>query len=162
MEVLQNLHGIYSVAIDAEKGTVKVSGKVNPNLVLRILQNNGKHAEVLFMRFDGEVVEDHFNFYCHYHGAENGFCYINNINPHIVGVTHPYPFLMGPGYPFYERAGPHFLPPPLLPPPPPPPRPRPPPPSPPPPVSDYPSSVPKEVASPPTSKREPQCRCSIM
>ncbi|KAK2640175.1 hypothetical protein Ddye_027970 [Dipteronia dyeriana] len=171
MEVLQNLHGAYSVAIDAEKGTVRISGRVNPNLALRILQNNGKHAEVMSIKFDGEVVEPNFNYYSFYGENINGFI----SNPHRVAYP-PYPILMGPPqYSFYERA-PHFLPPPPTPPPPPvllpqpllppppylPPCPQPQqPPPPPPPVNDPPSVPKKEVVVPPPSKKEPK-GCSIM
>ncbi|KAK3199973.1 hypothetical protein Dsin_023388 [Dipteronia sinensis] len=168
MEVLQNLHGAYSVAIDAEKGTVRISGRVNPNLALRILQNNGKHAEVISIKFDGEVVEPNFNYYSFYGENINGF--INN-PPRVVAYP-PYPYLMGPPqYSFYERA-PHFLPPPpppvllpqpLLPPPPPylPPCPQPQQPPPPPPVNDSPSVPKKEVVVSPPSRKEPK-GCSIM
>ncbi|TXG67947.1 hypothetical protein EZV62_009222 [Acer yangbiense] len=136
----------YSVAIDAEKGTVRISGRVNPNLALRILQNNGKHAEVISTKFDGEVVEPNFNYYSFYGENINGF--INN--PHRVAYP-PYPFLMGPPqYPFYERAPHYFLPP----------SPQPPPPPPPPPVNNSPS-LPKEVVVSPPSRKEPK-GCSIM
>ncbi|KAI9185074.1 hypothetical protein LWI28_003903 [Acer negundo] len=152
------IQGAYSVAIDAENGTVRISGRVNPNLALRILQNNGKHAEVTSIKFDGEVVEPNFNYYSFYGENINGFI----SNPHRVAYP-PYPLLMGPPqYPFYERA-PHFLPPPpplplLLPPPYLPPCPPLPPP--PPPVNNSPS-VPKEVVVSPPSRKEPK-GCSIM
>ncbi|KAK0601296.1 hypothetical protein LWI29_022900 [Acer saccharum] len=160
------IQGAYSVAIDAEKGTVRISGRVNPNLALRILQNNGKHAEVISIKFDGEVVEPNFNYYSFYGENINGF--VNN--PHRVAYP-PYPFLMGPPqYPFYERAPHYFLPPPppllpqpLLPPPPylppcpPPPQPPPPPP---PPVNNSPS-VPKEMVVSPPSRKEPKGAYSV-
>ncbi|KAK4849828.1 hypothetical protein QYF36_001238 [Acer negundo] len=154
------IQGAYSVAIDAENGTVRISGRVNPNLALRILQNNGKHAEVTSIKFDGEVVEPNFNYYSFYGENINGFI----SNPHRVAYP-PYPLLMGPPqYPFYERA-PHFLPPPPPPPlplllPPPYLPPCPPLPLPPPPVNNSPS-VPKEVVVSPPSRKEPK-GCSIM
>lgn len=36
MEGLQNLKGVYSVVLDAEQGTVKVNGKVNPTTILNV------------------------------------------------------------------------------------------------------------------------------
>ncbi|KAJ0044995.1 hypothetical protein Pint_03874 [Pistacia integerrima] len=106
MQVLQNLHGCYSFVVDAEKGTVEVQGKVNPELILRILGNNGTHAEIKSLRFNSDVQKDQY-----FYDGENRF--------RPPWETYPHPML-----------GPQFIPPqpppPSLFPLPPPPRPLPP------------------------------------
>ncbi|CAK7324514.1 unnamed protein product [Dovyalis caffra] len=52
MEALQNLKGVYSVVLDAEQGTVKVNGKVDPTIILNVFDKYGKHGEVSSVRFD--------------------------------------------------------------------------------------------------------------
>lgn len=52
-EVLINITGAYSIDIDAEQATVKVSGTVNPKIILQVLE--GKHAKVKSVKFDGEA-----------------------------------------------------------------------------------------------------------
>lgn len=108
-EVLIKITGAYSIDIDAEQATVKVSGKVNPKIILQVLE--GKHAKVKSVKFDGEA-------------------------PSMGGGYPPPPYAMGPypyPYPYpYPIGGPYDYPmmiPPflLLPPPPPPPTPLPPP-----------------------------------
>ncbi|OMO83719.1 hypothetical protein CCACVL1_11247 [Corchorus capsularis] len=134
MEVLQNLHGIYSVVIDADSGQLKVSGKVNPYIILKVFEKYGKHGEVSCVKFDGEVREP---FYNPYYGG-NGYI------PYGPGA--PYPHIGGPIDYYHRPYGPpppfpHMPPPPLAPPYL---RPRPPPP--PPPV------YPKPAAPPPPPK----------
>jgi hypothetical protein len=41
------ISGVYNITIDGEKGTVKVTGRVNPNTLLSVLEKYGKHAEVM-------------------------------------------------------------------------------------------------------------------
>ncbi|XVF33873.1 hypothetical protein REPUB_Repub18cG0009100 [Reevesia pubescens] len=95
MDVLQNLHGVYSVVIDAEQGTVKVSGKVNPYIILKVLEKYEKHGEVTCIKFDGEVREPIY--YPH------NYCYGGNgYIPY--GSAHPYPLMEGPEYfSWYDR-----------------------------------------------------------
>ncbi|XP_024034328.1 H/ACA ribonucleoprotein complex non-core subunit NAF1 [Citrus clementina] len=152
MQVLQNLHGVYSVVIDAEKGTVNVSGKVNPNTILRILDKNGRHAEFSCLEFHGQVEKNNYveNDHCYYYG-DHGY-----IPPRVPVPYSSYPML-GPEFSYYERYPP-FLPPP--PPPLPPLPPRPPPPRPPPPaVSETSSAAPQAKAATPSQKSK--C-CTIM
>lgn len=145
--------GVYSVVIDAEKGTVNVSGKVNPNTMLRILDKNGRHAEFSCLEFHGQVEKNNYveNDHCYYYG-DHGY-----IPPRVPVPYSSYPML-GPEYSYYERY------PPFLPPPPPPPLPplppRPPPPRPPPPaVSETSSAAPQAKAATPSQKSK--C-CTIM
>ncbi|PRQ33110.1 putative heavy metal-associated domain, HMA [Rosa chinensis] len=51
-EVVINVYGAYSIDIDAEQSMVKVSGKVNPKIILQVL--GGKHAKVKSVKFDSE------------------------------------------------------------------------------------------------------------
>ncbi|XVF77093.1 hypothetical protein PTKIN_Ptkin14bG0012400 [Pterospermum kingtungense] len=152
LDVLQNLHGVYSIVIDAEKGTVKVSGKVNPYIILKLFEKYGKHGEVSCIKFEGEVKEPIY-FRPNYFGG-NGYM--------PYGPTPQYPLMGGPNYcyPCYDRRryGPTPpFPPPMAPPPPPPPLPaplplplaRPPAPLP-PPISQ------KPPAPPPSSQKPPQ------
>ncbi|XP_062011194.1 meiotic recombination protein SPO11-1 isoform X1 [Rosa rugosa] len=46
------IQGAYSIDIDAEQSMVKVSGKVNPKIILQLL--GGKHAKVKSIKFDSE------------------------------------------------------------------------------------------------------------
>ncbi|KAH9804191.1 Meiotic recombination protein SPO11-1 [Citrus sinensis] len=144
--------GVYSVVIDAEKGTVNVSGKVNPNTILRILDKNGRHAEFSCLEFHGQVEKNNYveNDHCYYYG-DHGY-----IPPRVPVPYSSYPML-GPEFSYYERYPP-FLPPP--PPPLPPLPPRPPPPRPPPPaVSETSSAAPQAKAATPSQKSK--C-CTIM
>lgn len=106
MEVLQNLKGVYSVVLDAEQGTVKVIGKVNPTTILNVFDKYGKHGEVSSLRFDGEVMEQiPYSFY-----GDNPY------NPHEVPyppIPIPYHFFRGPEQQLYGR-NPYPMPPPLL------------------------------------------------
>ncbi|VFQ87291.1 unnamed protein product [Cuscuta campestris] len=47
MGVLSSISGVYTVDIDAEKGTATVVGEVEPNALLRALSDSGKHAELV-------------------------------------------------------------------------------------------------------------------
>ena len=119
--------GVYSVVIDAEKGTVKVSGKVNPYIILKVFEKYGKHGEVSCIKFEGEVKEPIY-YHQNYYGG-NGYV--------PYGSSHSYPPMGGPDYynSWYDRHRYALTPPvpPMAPPPPPPapplplPRPRPPP-----------------------------------
>ncbi|XVE50834.1 hypothetical protein DITRI_Ditri01bG0195600 [Diplodiscus trichospermus] len=95
MDVLQKLHGVYSVVIDAEKGKVKVSGKVNPYKILKVLEKHGKHGEVSCVKFEGEVWEPIYYHHNYYGG-----------NGHIpYGSAYSYPLMGRPDYYYswYDR-----------------------------------------------------------
>ncbi|XP_011038780.1 PREDICTED: neural Wiskott-Aldrich syndrome protein isoform X2 [Populus euphratica] len=159
MEVLQNLK-VYSVVLDAEQGTLKVNGKVNPSTILNVFDKFGKHGEVSSLRFDGEVMEQiPYSFY-----GDNPY------NPYEVPYPPiPYPFFRGPEQQLYGR-NPYLMPmpPPLLGTKPPPPWPPPPQQHPPPPpllqhqLQQQPSPVSKAPSAPPAPlPPDPKC-CTIM
>ena len=79
------LLGVYNISIDAEEGTVKVTGRVNPNTLLRVLERYGRHAEVKWIRFDGEVRERGYYYY-----GENGYV-PSPYAPAPYGVSYHYP-----------------------------------------------------------------------
>ncbi|XP_040990462.1 heavy metal-associated isoprenylated plant protein 32 [Juglans microcarpa x Juglans regia] len=113
MEVLQSLRGAYNITIDADQGTVKVTGRVNPNVLLRVLERYGKHAEVKWIRFEGEVRERGYNYY-----GENGFVpspyHGMPCNYPVLGGGYDYPPYGGglDHYPLYDTCS-HIPPPPL-------------------------------------------------
>lgn len=117
---------------------MKVGGTVNPTTFLGVLGKYGKHAEVKFIRFDGEVVERR----SHYYG-EYGY---NGHDPH--GMEGSYPQLGCPQHQWYPASLP----------PPPPPRPPPPlaPPPPPPPVAPYWGPPPRPYGPPPLPSHCPR------
>ncbi|KAA8547655.1 hypothetical protein F0562_004084 [Nyssa sinensis] len=44
------LSGVYSVTIDGKEGTVKVTGEVDPSVLMRALAKTGKHAELVWVK----------------------------------------------------------------------------------------------------------------
>ncbi|XP_059670761.1 uncharacterized protein LOC132316270 [Cornus florida] len=50
MEVLGSICGVYSVTIDANEGTARVSGEVDPNVLLHALGRTGSHAELVWVK----------------------------------------------------------------------------------------------------------------
>ena len=82
--------GVYSVVIDAEEGTLKVSGKVNPYIILKVFEKYGKHGEVSCIKFEGDVREPIYHH--QYHNCYGGNGYI----PHVS--AQPYPLVGGPDY----------------------------------------------------------------
>ncbi|KAK2378110.1 hypothetical protein QL285_078703 [Trifolium repens] len=45
---------------------MKVNGNVNPNKLLSVLAKSGKHAEIKYVKLNGEVVERNSNYYDEY------------------------------------------------------------------------------------------------
>ncbi|KAF1868592.1 hypothetical protein Lal_00036030 [Lupinus albus] len=111
MNVVRNIHGVYNITIDGNQGTVKVSGKVNPSTFLGVLEKYGRHGQIKFIKFDGEVVERNPHDYVY--------------DPYgMKGSSYPPPLGCPTSLNFYPP--PPTLPPPYncqVPPPPPPPRP---------------------------------------
>ncbi|CAK9166877.1 unnamed protein product [Ilex paraguariensis] len=50
MEVMGSITGVYSVTIEAQEGTAKVCGEVDPNILLRALARSGRHAELVWVK----------------------------------------------------------------------------------------------------------------
>ncbi|MED6196289.1 hypothetical protein PIB30_046102 [Stylosanthes scabra] len=121
------IQGVYNVSIDGERGTVKVTGRVNPSTILGLLEKYGKHAKVKYIKFDGEVVDRRtLSYYGGRGGGGGGYA------PYAMGSSYPMvpgyaPYAMGSSYPMVPPMPPS-LPPqyhpqlvPFYPPPPPPP-----------------------------------------
>ncbi|KAJ1410787.1 Topoisomerase 6 subunit A/Spo11, TOPRIM domain [Sesbania bispinosa] len=102
MQILQKIRGVYNITIDGEQGTVKVTGRVNPSTLLSVLEKCGKHAEIKYVKFDGEVVDRNPRYYGEYGQAP-------------YAMEHSYPPLLS--YPQHQWCQPsnHFPPPPLAP-----------------------------------------------
>jgi hypothetical protein len=101
---------------------VKVTGRVTPNAVLRTLERYGKHAELKWIGFDGEMMRG-VGYYYGESGLPSPYSY-----PELDGYD--YQPCGGPNYPWNDSYG-HLPPPPppmYQPPPPPPPMYPPPPP----------------------------------
>ncbi|KAL2477572.1 uncharacterized protein Fot_46586 [Forsythia ovata] len=47
-----SLQGVYSLTFDAEEGLAKISGEVNPNLLLSALARTGQHAEIVWAKLN--------------------------------------------------------------------------------------------------------------
>lgn len=103
--------GVYNITMDADQGTVKVTGRVNPNVLLRVLERYGKHAEVKWIRFDGQIRESGY----HYYGENGSFPspYGMSCNYPVLGAGYDYPpYGALDHYPFYDTCS-HIPPPPL-------------------------------------------------
>ncbi|PNX85776.1 hypothetical protein L195_g041850 [Trifolium pratense] len=161
---------VYNISIDGEEGIVKVTGRVNPNTLLSVLEKYGKHAELKHVKFEGEVIERNPNSYGEYgYNPYDGMAYSSYPPPM---PCHPYQGYHDPYYPHFSQ--PPYPPPPVpyqvpyqFPPPPPsagpfwaPSQPQPPPPppvysyGPPPPVTNLP---PQNVPAEETSSRPNRC-----
>ncbi|KAI8557489.1 hypothetical protein RHMOL_Rhmol04G0014500 [Rhododendron molle] len=62
-EVLRSISGVYSVTIDAEEGLAKISGEVDPNILLRAVGTSGKHAELKWVQLKSPVVPNRSQHY---------------------------------------------------------------------------------------------------
>ncbi|KAL2460551.1 heavy metal-associated isoprenylated plant protein 32 [Abeliophyllum distichum] len=52
LEVLNSICGVYSLTFDAEEGLAKISGEVNPNILLSALARTGQHAEIVWAKLN--------------------------------------------------------------------------------------------------------------
>ncbi|XP_019435688.1 PREDICTED: splicing factor, arginine/serine-rich 15-like [Lupinus angustifolius] len=86
MNVLRNIHGVYNITIDGDQGIVKVSGKVNPSTLLGVLEKYGRHGEIKFIKFDGEVVQTNPHNYGYHSYGMKGSSY-----PPPLGCPQPPP-----------------------------------------------------------------------
>ncbi|XP_054819084.1 sulfated surface glycoprotein 185-like [Prosopis cineraria] len=113
-QILQNLTGSYSITIDGEQETVTVTGRVNPNSLMAVLEKYVRHGgDLKYVKFDGEIRQTRPYNYYNYSG-QHEYVPCGMSNPRI---PHPFPC---PQNHLYE-ANLRFFPPPV----PPPPRPRP-------------------------------------
>ncbi|KAK4355175.1 hypothetical protein RND71_024146 [Anisodus tanguticus] len=113
VDVLSSICGVYSVTIDSEDGTAKISGEVDPNLLLRALSRSGlgNHAEVQWVRLKHPMLSnshmaDGYGSYNHGYGSYNhGYGSYN----HGHGYHNSYGHGRGHGYssiggPFRQRS----------------------------------------------------------
>lgn len=122
---------------------MRVTGRVTPNAILRELERYGKHAEVQWIRFDGEARDRGY-----YYG-DNGYFPSPYNYPELEGYD--YPPYGGPDYPWLDSCR-HL-------PPPPPPMYRPPPPMYPPPPPLY-RTVPPPMFPGPVRPPPPGVDCN--
>ncbi|XP_010552368.1 PREDICTED: uncharacterized protein LOC104822732 [Tarenaya hassleriana] len=113
-EVLHCLHGLYSVDFLGDDGTVKLKGRVNPNVMLTVLERYREHGRVKNLRFEGEVIAVGGGGYCN---CQTGYYHPYGPPPvSMAGNYYTYP----PPHPGRWRVSQHTAPPlPTLPPPPP-------------------------------------------
>ncbi|MED6174064.1 hypothetical protein PIB30_065349 [Stylosanthes scabra] len=102
------IQGVYNISIDGERGTVRVTGRVNPNTILGLLEKYRKHAEVKYINFDGEVVDRRTLSY--YGGRSGGGGYA----PYPMGSSYPMLPLLPPPLPpqYHPQLVPLYPPPP--------------------------------------------------
>ncbi|KAK2972026.1 hypothetical protein RJ640_005046 [Escallonia rubra] len=84
MEVLSSINGVYSVSIDSQDGLAKVSGEVDPNILLRALARTGNHAELVWVKLKHPVLA---------RGFQGSYGYGKYHNPYGYGSTlydHPW------------------------------------------------------------------------
>ncbi|CAK9146582.1 unnamed protein product [Ilex paraguariensis] len=84
IQLLSSICGVYSVTIDAAEGTAKVSGEVDPNILLRGLARSGNHAELVWVKLKHPVMN---NRRCYY-TADNGSSYAYH-HHHNGGIEEP-------------------------------------------------------------------------
>ncbi|KMZ56487.1 hypothetical protein ZOSMA_94G00110 [Zostera marina] len=46
-KLVEKINGIHNINIDEEEGKVKIFGDIDPSVVIKVLANNGKHAQLL-------------------------------------------------------------------------------------------------------------------
>ncbi|XLR29386.1 heavy metal-associated isoprenylated plant protein 28-like [Arachis hypogaea] len=112
MQVLRNINGVYNITIDGERGTVRVTGRVNPSTILGLLEKYGKHAEVKYIKFDGEILDRRTLPY--YYGGRGGNGGGDFYAPYSMGSS--YPMSTYPPHLCYQASLPLPLPPPPSPP----------------------------------------------
>ncbi|KAL3531376.1 hypothetical protein ACH5RR_010698 [Cinchona calisaya] len=89
VEVLSSVIGVYSVDIDAREGMAKVSGEVDPNILLKALARTGKHAELAWVKLKHPMLnrdrEDYTSSYHNNHGSYGDYHNNYNYEPHPHG-----------------------------------------------------------------------------
>ncbi|PHU12942.1 hypothetical protein BC332_19872 [Capsicum chinense] len=97
-----SLERVYSVTIDSEEGTAKISGEVDPNLLLRALSRSGlgNHAELKWAKLKHPALRngymaDGYGSYNHGYGSHNHGYGSYNYNSYSLGHGHSYNSLGG-------------------------------------------------------------------
>lgn len=113
---------MYSITIDGEQGTVKVTGRVNPSSLLGVLDKYGRHGELKYIKFDGEIIQQTRSPSCYCYFAEHDNQYYSPyglINTNNNYYTYPPPLGLFPQphhYLYHEPNYLGFVPPPVPPP----------------------------------------------
>ncbi|XP_057465793.1 heavy metal-associated isoprenylated plant protein 32 [Actinidia eriantha] len=76
-DVLRSISGPYSVTIDAEEGIAKISGEVDPNILLHALGSGGRHAELKWVNLKSPApnrayYDDGYSSYSYGYGHGHG------------------------------------------------------------------------------------------
>ncbi|CAL5390281.1 unnamed protein product [Camellia sinensis] len=91
-EVLRSISGVYSVTIDAEEGLAKISGEVDPNILLSALGRSGRHAELKWVKLKSTAPNRaYYDDHGHSHGyqaLEQPYGSRSRHCPRVYGVTH--------------------------------------------------------------------------
>ncbi|PSR85392.1 Heavy metal-associated isoprenylated plant protein, partial [Actinidia chinensis var. chinensis] len=94
LEVLRSISGnlrVYSVTLDAEEGLAKISGEMDPNILLWALARNGKHAELKWVSLKSTTPKKgYYNYNNGYRSdSYNGYSYGTSNQPYRNGRTLP-------------------------------------------------------------------------
>ncbi|XP_022876922.1 uncharacterized protein LOC111395144 [Olea europaea var. sylvestris] len=101
MEVLNSICGVYSVIIDAEEGTARVSGLVDPNILMRALARTGYHAELKWVKLKHPELSRCYFGQCNY---GHGYTYGAIDDPYKYPRTLPYYYPRRSVYPFHGSS----------------------------------------------------------
>ncbi|XP_042754077.1 heavy metal-associated isoprenylated plant protein 42 [Lactuca sativa] len=74
IEVLRSISGVYSVTWDAEKNIFKISGEVDPNILLKAVMRTGEHAELVNVKLNHPQLR-HTNYNYNYNNHNFGYGY---------------------------------------------------------------------------------------
>ncbi|EOA31590.1 hypothetical protein CARUB_v10014786mg [Capsella rubella] len=55
-EVMHCVNGVYSVDFVGDDNSMKLKARVNPNILLAVIERYGEHGKITNLRFDGEVM----------------------------------------------------------------------------------------------------------
>ncbi|KAG7581752.1 hypothetical protein ISN44_As08g014010 [Arabidopsis suecica] len=55
-EVMHCVNGVYSVDFVSDDNSMKLKARVNPNILLAVIERYGEHGKITNLRFDGEVM----------------------------------------------------------------------------------------------------------
>ncbi|KAJ0733860.1 putative DNA topoisomerase (ATP-hydrolyzing) [Helianthus annuus] len=101
-EILRSVCGVYSVELDAEKNLFKISGEVNPNILLKAVLSTGEHAELVTVKMKHPQLRQRTYNYGSY-GPANGYHL-----PYYRDAGYSNRSLAN--YPYYETNGHNYYP----------------------------------------------------